>query len=399
MARRRGTPAWSLRPETVPTVDELLPTLAGLTNSRIYKRNAVEVIINGYIFDAILRDIDNASNTIHIETFVWCEGELEQRIKDALLAATSRGVIVRLIVDGVGSRGRTSGIFDELREGGVQLHVFSPLSLFSIHRFNERTHRKLVIVDGRIGYTMGHGISDHWLGNASDENHYRDTGIRMRGAVVQGLQSVFASGWARNTAELLCGELIFPPQDEPGDVTLCVVGSTAGEDYSSVALAFTLAVASARQEILIQNPYFAPDQNVVGNLCKAARRGVSVTLMLPGRKTDSNMLRLAAKHLYPQLLEAGVTVLEYTPTLNHQKVMIVDGCLARVGSTNLDCRSLELNAEAGVIFHDANIAATLRKQFLADAQHCTPITNDVLDKRWWGQRIRSAGAYLIHGQL
>lgn len=399
MARRRGTPHWTLERETLPPIGDLMPTLAGLTNSRIYTGNAVEIITNGDIFEPILHDIEQAQDTVHLETFVWCKGELEQRFTDALLAAAKRGVTVRLMIDGVGSHNRSSGIFDTLRDGGVQLHVFSPLHLLSLHRFNERTHRKLVIVDGHIAYTMGHGISDYWLGNATDKKHYRDTGVRLTGPVVHGLQSVFAAGWARETCELLCGERIFPPQNTPGDVEMCVVASTAGEDYSNVALAFTLAISSARKEILIQNPYFAPDQNVVGMLCDAARQGISVKLMLPGRKTDSNLLRRAAQYLYPRLLDAGVTVLEYTPTLSHQKVMIVDGCLARVGSTNLDCRSLELNAEAGVIINNAQIATKLREQFMADARDCVTITHDDVRNRTWGSKLQAAGAYLIHGQL
>lgn len=398
-ARRRGTPEWTLDSDTVPPVSDLMATLSGLTNSRIYGGNAVEIYTNGDLFEPMFRDIDSARHTVHFETFVWWAGDVERRMADALIAAARRDVRVRMTVDGVGCNRRSPGIFDELRDGGVELQIFSPLKLVSLHRFNERTHRKLLIVDGRIGYTMGHGISDHWLGDAQDESHYRDTGVRLRGPVVHGLQSVFAAGWAAETNELLCGETIFPRQERSGDVDMCVVSSVAGEDYSNVALAFTLAIAAARQEILIQNPYFAPDRNVVRLLCEAVERGVSVTLMLPGNANDSNLVRLAAQHLYPELLNAGVRILEYKPTLSHQKVMIVDRYFARVGSTNLDCRSLELNAEAGVTIVDTEVANTLRAHFHRDATRCEEITLEDVRQRSWLGRVQSAGAYLFHGQL
>lgn len=397
LGRRRATPDYSWDEDDVPPIEELLCTLSGLTQSNVHEGNSVEVLVNDAIFDPMLADIAAANYSVHVETFVWWGGQLERRFADALIAASRRGVKVRVIADGIGALRRSRGIFDELKAAGVALHIFSPLTLFNVHRFNERTHRKLVIVDGRIGYTMGHGIADEWL--SESEEHFRDTGVRLTGPVVHGLQAVFAENWVSGTRELLFGDGVFPVLGRTGDVPMMVVASTAGEDYSKVELAFTAAIAAARREVLIQNPYFAPDRNVVKQLCETAARGVEITIMVPGSKIDNALLRHAARHLYPTLIEAGIRVLEYRPELSHQKVMIVDRVLARVGSTNLDCRSLELNDEAGVLMLDEGVARELRAQFVCDAEHCREVTLEQCKSRALPVRLWDAGAYMIHGQL
>ncbi|MBT8422303.1 MAG: cardiolipin synthase [Gammaproteobacteria bacterium] len=399
LGRRRATPPWQFDSKAMPEMSEIIPSLAGMTEGHWYEGNKVEVLTNGELFQPFLRDIDEAQKTVHLETFVWWAGDLEKRVADALIAAAGRGVEVRLMVDGVGSMKRTDGIFRKLRDGGVQLHVFSPLTLLKIHRFNERTHRKLLIVDGKVGYTMGHGIADEWLGNAQGQGSFRDTGVRLTGPIVHGLQTVFVTGWISETCEVLCGDAVFPSLKTAGDVPMSIVASAAGDQYSSVELAYSFCIAAAKREILIQNPYFAPDRNVVSLLCDAARRGVSVRLMLPGSSNDSNLIRRAAQYLYPQLLDAGVDVLEFTPTLLHQKVMVVDGELARIGSTNFDCRSLELNQEAGVAILNSEIAEQLRSQFFTDAQRCRRISKSEVDNYSLTTRALGAATYMIHAQL
>lgn len=399
LARRRRTPTWNIDSQILPHSADILPTLASLTNSQIFRDSAVEVIQNGAIFDRIIADFEAACESIHLETYVWEAGELERRLVDTFARATKRGVSVRLIIDDVGSNKRSPDIFDALRDAGVELRIFSPLTPMRLHRFNERTHRKLIVVDGKIGYAMGHGISDMWLGDAEDENHFRDTGVRIRGPAVRGLQSVFAREWAALAHELLYGPTVFPTLENAGGSDICVVSSSVGDRYSYVELAFSLAIATATEEILIQNPYFAPDPDIIELLGRAADRGVKVVLMLPGSSTDSYLLRLAARHLYPQLLQRGVSILEYQPTLSHQKVMIVDGILARVGSTNFDCRSLELNSEAGLIIKDEAVAAELKSEFLKDAGKCRPIRESDLKKVSLPARLAMAGVYMLHGQL
>lgn len=399
IGRRRRTPDWSWNQEFVPAIEDLQPALAGLTRSPIYEGNQVEVFTNGAIFEPLLDDIDNARHSVHLETFVWWGGDLEQRVAETLIQAAGRGVTVRVIVDGVGSMKRTTGVFDKMRAAGIGVEVFTPVRPWTVHRFNERTHRKLLIVDGRVGYTMGHGIGDEWLGDGRRENEFRDTGVRVTGPAVHGLQSVFAENWTSLSCELmLCGQC-FPALEPRGDTPVMVVSSSAGDDYSHVEIGFTAALASARNEILIQNPYFAPDSNVVKLLCETAQRGVAITLMVPGDAIDAQVLRRAARHLYPRMIDAGVRVLEYEPTLSHQKVMIVDQSWSRIGSTNLDCRSLELNEEAGVFIFSQRIAQQLRAQFFSDARYCAEVTRQACQQRSLPGRLCDAGAYLIHGQL
>lgn len=399
LARRRRTPNWQLDRGELPQPENLLPTLAGLAHSRIYPACSVRIFRNGTVFDAMLDDIAAARHTVHLETYIWESGAIEQRFVQALIEARERGVTVRMIVDGVGSFRRSDSRFRKLRDSGVRLHLFSPLALASLWRFNERTHRKLLIVDGAVAFTMGHGFSDKWLGNAEDSDHYRDTAVRLRGPCVHGLQAVFLSAWAAERHELVTGAGVFPDIDGAGPAGVAVVASNAGDYYSNVEVAFTLAIAMAKREILIQNPYFAPDQNVVQLLCDAAKRGVSVCLMLPGAITDSYLLRLAARYLYPQLLDAGVTLLEYEPTLLHQKVMVVDGVLSRIGSTNLDSRSLEINAEAGVVILDRDVAAELKAHFEEDRRVSRAISSDDLKKAPVLARFWTAAIYLFRAHL
>ncbi|MBT8143655.1 MAG: cardiolipin synthase B [Gammaproteobacteria bacterium] len=399
LGRRRRTPDWKWDQDAVPTITDLAATLSGLTRSPVYDGNSAEVFTNGAIFDPIFSDLEQAQHTINLETFVWWGGRLERRLADALLAACRRGVKVRVTADGVGAMKRSSGIFEELRAAGVRVEIYCPVRPWTLHRFNERTHRKLLIIDGRIGYTMGHGVADEWLGDAHSEDHFRDTGLRLQGPVVHGLQTVFAENWTQLTDELLVGDTVFPPLEESGNSVALVISSSSGDDFSNVEIGFAMALAAAREEILIQNPYFAPDRNVVRLMCETAARGVSIRLMVPGEAIDAQVLRRAARHLYPTLIEAGVEVMEYRPTLSHQKVMVIDGTWSRIGSTNLDCRSLELNEEAGVFICDTGIAATLRQQFIADTRHCTKINAEQCEQLGFTTRMFDAGAYLIHGQL
>lgn len=398
-ARRRVTRNWSFDLENIPSVEKIWPTFCGLTHCRPYPDSNAEIFLNGSIFSAMIRDIEAATRTIHFETYLWSAGVLENKIATAMIDAVGRGATVRMVIDGFGSNQRSSEVFDEMKAAGVRLHFFSPLRASSLHRFNERTHRKLLILDGTTAYTGGHGIEDKWLGDGKSKDEVRDTGVRLTGPVVHGLQSAFASGWASETDELLIGSDIFPDLSPKGTSHISVVSSAAGEPYSNVSLAFSLAIVAARREILIQNPYFAPDKHMISLLCDAASRGVSLKLMLPGRRTDSMPLRLAARHLYPQLLEAGVEIYEYIPSLSHQKVMVVDGKFARVGSTNLDCRSLELNAEAGIAALDSELAQELRRQFADDLEKCRRIRQSDLKKLSWLSHLGAAGLYFLRGQL
>jgi cardiolipin synthase len=380
--------------------DQVLPSIAGLTGSPIQSGNRVEVLQNGdEFFPALLGDIAAARQTIHIETYVWWEGEICRRIAEALAAKARQGVEVRLQLDAVGSKKGDDKLFEMMEDAGVRLSRFHPFSLSDLGLFNNRTHRKLAIFDGRVAYVFGHGFAEEWTGHAQDEKHWRDTGVRIQGPVVGAIQAVFAENWLEQTAEPIVGMKYFPPLGAVGSVRAHVTASSPQGGVSRLELLFKLAIATAQKELLIQNPYFIPDGEVAGLLEKAIRRGVDVRVMLPGAVTDSSVVRHAGHRRYEDLLRHGVKIYEYKTTLNHQKVMIVDGLWAHVGSTNFDDRSLDINDEASVGLIDPEVAGRLREAFSEDLKSCTEVTLAEWEERSAWHRLIDRVSYMINEQL
>jgi cardiolipin synthase len=399
LSRGRGTPFLKLRLEEFPPVHDALPMLAGLTESTVYEGNKAKVYQNGAAFTAMLEDISAATGSIHLETFVWCEGELENRFVEALAERARAGVHVRVLKDAVGGSRGSEKARCTLCESGVEMADYCAPRWWNIGRFNSRTHRKLLVIDGRIAYTFGHGISDQWLGDGEDREHWRDTALRLEGPVVHGLQTVFAQNWVEETHSLPISGNAFPRVERVGDTPAHVVSSASGDAVSSVAMLYTVAIACARKEVLIQNPYFAPNPGVVELFAMLVRRGVRVHLMVPGKHTDSPFVRRAGCHLYSRLLEAGVRVYEYDRTLIHQKIVVIDGAWAHVGSTNFDARSLALNEEIGVGLLDRAVALDLKQAFERDLQFCREWKLEDWRRRPAGDRLFDRFAYLLHDQL
>jgi cardiolipin synthase len=396
---RRRTPYLKLDLDALPPLAEGLQTLAGLTGGAVYEGNSATVLQNGALFPAMLADIRAARHTVHLETFVWTKGELERQFVDLLCEKARAGVVVRVLIDALGGSGASSAQLERLTAGKVHLGVYCRPRWWNLRRFNHRTHRKLLIVDGEIGYTFGHGVADQWLGNGEDENHWRDTAVRMRGPAVSALQAVFMENWIEETHEAPAGAGCFPRLERQGGISAHIVSSASGEAGSAVAVLYTVAIASARKEVIIQNPYFAPDDGVCELLVTMVKRGVAVHLMVPGKKTDSPFVRTAGAHLYETLLEGGVRIYEFQPTLLHQKIVVVDGVWSHVGSTNFDSRSLALNEEVGVGVLDADIAAQLKQAFAADLERSVELRLE----RWRRRPLLARGyswiAYQLHDQL
>lgn len=397
--RRRRTPYLELDLDSLPPLEEGIGTLAGFTAGAVDTGNAVTVLQNGDLFPAMQADIRAARHTVHLETFVWTKGALETQFATQLCDKAREGVSVRLLVDAIGASDGGKDCFRQLEREPVEFAQYCRARWVNLRRFNQRTHRKLLIVDGRIGYVFGHGIADQWLGNGEDKEHWRDTAVRVEGPVVRALQSVFMENWVEETHRVPSGPGCFPSLEKKGDIAAHVFSSASGDSVSSVALAYTIAIASARREIIIQNPYFAPDDGVCELLGKMVERGVAVHLMVPGKHTDSPFVRDAGCHLYEDLLRAGVRVYEFEPTLLHQKIVIVDGVWSHVGSTNFDARSLALNEEVGIGILDRDIAGQLRAAFDADLQRSHEITLVNWRKRSWHARAWSWLAYQMHDQL
>lgn len=397
--RRRRIPRLRVDLDQMPSLEFGLATLAGLTGAPVHSSNSADLFQNGSLFDAMLADIDAAIHTVHLESFVWTAGTLEQRFVALLTAKAAAGVKVRVTIDAIGAGGADKKQLQRLVAGGVELSMYNRIGWWNLRRLNHRTHRKLLIIDGHIGYAFGHGISDQWLGDGQDKHHWRDTGVRVEGAVVQALQSVFMQNWIEETRRIPSGEGCFPKLAETGTIAAHVVSSDAGEAVSSVSLLYTLAIACARAEIIIQNPYFVPGPGVVELLAKMVERGVAVHLMVPGKHTDSRFVRRAGTHLYEGLMRAGVRLYEFEPTLIHQKIVIVDGIWSHIGSTNFDARSLALNEEVGLGLLDAGLAGQLKAAFEHDLQSSREMTLEQWRHRGWFRTIFAWFAYQLHEQL
>ena len=399
LTRSRGTPYLKLELDVLPEIPDALPTLAGLTESTVYDGNEATVFQNGSVFPAMLADIASATKSVHLETFVWCAGILENQFTDALCERARAGVKVRLLRDALGGSRGSKAALERLSKSGVTVSGYCEPRWWNIGRFNNRTHRKLLIVDGRIGYTFGHGVSDQWLGAGEDPEHWRDTAIRLEGPIVHGMQTVFAQNWVEETHTLPVDVVCFPRLDPVGSAPAHVVSSASGDAVSSVAMLYTVAIACARREVLIQNPYFAPNPGVVELFAMMVKRGVRVRLMVPGKHTDSPFVRRAGCHLYADLLEGGVELYEFDRTLIHQKIVVIDGQWAHVGSTNFDARSLALNEEIGIGILDERIAGELTRAFEDDLRACRQLDLATWRRRPFYDRLFDWLVYQLHDQL
>jgi cardiolipin synthase len=353
-----------VRVPAIEDFEQALPSIAVLAGSPLVAGNKVEVLQNGDgFFPPLFADIAGARRSIHLETYVWWQGEVCKRLAYALAKKAREGVEVRVTLDATGSHQGDDELFDMMKENGVKIALFHPVRLADLGLVNQRTHRKVAVVDGRVAYVFGHGIADEWTGHAQDEKHWRDTGVRLQGPIVNSVQAVFAENWMDTTAEVLFGNRYFPAQPIAGSVRAHMTASSPSGGVSRMELLDKMAIASAKERLVIQNPYFIPDDELVALLEAAVKRGVDVILMIPGPVTDSSIVRHAGHRHFGELLEKGIKIFEFQRTLSHQKIMIVDGVWSLVGSTNFDDRSLDINDEASVGLIDRGVAAELEAAF------------------------------------
>lgn len=360
----------------------LLPSMAALTWGHVTEGNLVEVVQNSTFFDALLGDVAAARQSIHLETFLWRDGAVSERVSEALARAAMRGIEVRVLVDQRGAKQTSPEVWARMRAAGVEFRVFHRMRFREFGRYNQRDHRKIAVIDSRTGYTFGHGIADMWGGSADQPAGWRDTAARFTGPVVNELQAAFFDNWSSTMGEALAGERYFPPQPRSGSTPAFVAYVRQPETPSAVQRLYYLAIAAARREIILQNPYFLPDRQALALFRAAVKRGVAVSIMLPTADTsDFSIVQHASHHYYGPLLEMGVVVAEYTRCGLHQKVMIVDGEWCSIGSTNFDPRSFRINEEITVAMCDGRIAAELRAAWEADMQHA-----DVWSYERWRSR-------------
>ena len=378
----------------------LLPSIAGLTQASIDTGNRVQILQNGDgFFTALFRDIAAAKESVHLEMYIWWEGKLANELTTLLARKAREGVEVRVLVDGSGGR-KISKVEDQLKGAGVQVALFHPVRFSNLGRINNRDHRKIVVIDGRIGFIGGHGIGDEWTGNAQDKKHWRDTGMRAEGPVVNRLQAAFCENWIEETGEILAGDMYFPRPALMGTTSTHVAYTSPSGSVSSVQLLYYLAIEAARREVIIQNPYLLPETDAIDALERAVKRGVKVMIMVPSTEsTDSPVVQHASHHRFGNLLKRGVRIWEYDRTLLHQKIMVVDDTWSCVGSTNFDARSFEVNDEISVGIVDPSIAAQLKAAFGQDLRYARERHFEEWSNRGLWHKLKDGLAYLANEQL
>lgn len=384
-----------------PGVQALLPSIVNLTQGSLEEGNRVELVQNGdQFFPRLMQDIANAKQTVNVESYIWWEGPVCDQLAALLAQKARQGVQVRLLVDSSGGHKMSGEVEETLKDSGVKLAKFHPPRISNIARMNNRDHRKIQVIDGRIGYVGGFGIAKEWTGHGQDKDHWRDTGIRVEGPLVGKLQAAFSENWIEETGEIPAGPTIFPPLQPAGPTSAHVAYTSPTGSATSVQILHYLALSAAQRKITIQNPYLLPDHDTVDVLSKAVKRGVDVRIMVPSADaTDSPIVQHASHHRYGVLLKNGVKIYEYQRTLLHQKVVTVDDVWSAVGSTNFDARSFQLNDEVSVGVVDPNIAAGLEQAFADDMKDAKQETLKEWEGRSLWHKMLDGLAYVAHEQL
>jgi cardiolipin synthase A/B len=362
--------------------------------------NRVTTLINGdRIFPPMLAAIRAAKISVTFETFV-IRDPIGGAFCEALAAAAARGVTVCILIDWLGSRGMDPQLIEATRQAGCDLQLYHPPTWFHLGRLNNRTHRKVLIVDGVIGFTGGVGMGNEWLGDAQDEAHWRESHYQVEGPVVAQMQAVFVDNWIKATGRVLHGPEFFPlTHANAGDMDAQMFGSSPVGGSESMHLMILLALTAAQKSIDIENAYFVPDRLTAEALAVAARRGVRVRIVVPGKFTDARVGRWAAQALYGDLLDAGVEIYEYQPTMIHCKVLVIDGTWTSVGSANFDDRSFRLNDEANLNVFSSDLAAEQIRYIEADIASSKRMVLRRWVRRSSTRRIYESLALLLRSQL
>jgi len=344
--------------------------------------NRVTALQNGdEIFPAMLEAIRGAKRSITFETYIYWSGRIGEEFTQALSERAQAGVRVNVTVDWAGSIKMDEDLVDRMQRAGVRVRHYRPLHWYNLGRLNNRTHRKLLVVDGVIGFTGGVGIADQWLGHAEDPKHWRESHFRIEGPAVAQMQAAFNDNWIKTTGEVLNGEPYFPPLEKVGEMDAHLFIASPAGGSESMHLMYLMAIEASTQSIDLAASYFVPDELAVRSLLAARKRGVRIRILLPGPHTDSDTVRIASKAEWGPLLQAGVEISEYQPTMLHTKLLVVDNEMVSVGSTNFDIRSFQLNDEASLNIYDTNFAEAMTRVFEDDLRQGRQYSYEM-----WAQR-------------
>ena len=402
----RGSPVrrvLSMNQEQLPGVRDslFLRTLELFAGMQIEPGNKLEVLANGATYPRLWQDIRSAQQTITVQMYFSKPGAVADSMAKILAEKARAKVRVLLLLDAFGSQGLEGVWSDNLKKAGVEVAWLRPLHWYTLHKAAQRSHVRVVVVDGRVGYTGGFGLADYWLGDGKSEDEWRESNARFEGPSVAQLQATFSSGWAEATGELVTGDLFFPPPAfaEAGTIEAGVlhsvptIGSTPAERF------LALSITGARRTLYISNSYFVPDDDFRNLLVRAAKRGVDVRVLTAGDKSDVKTTVYAGRARYPELLKGGVRVYEYVPTMMHAKTFVVDGVWSTVGSLNFDNRSLVFNNESNIVALDERVGATLDSLFLEDLRYSKEIKLAEFEQRSLFEKMLEWGANTLQRLL
>jgi cardiolipin synthase len=355
------------------------PTIEAHTDAPIVGGNRIDILLNGdETFPAMLREIRNAKSTITFAQYLYEDGSIARELAQAFAERCRAGISAEILLDSYGSNKAPSEILKTMKEAGCRVERFRRVKAegiifpWKLLRYNYRSHRRILVIDGRVGFTGGYGISEAWTGNGRTPEHWRDTNVRIEGPVVKSLQAAFAESWLEATGAAIGGDIYFPRLEARGNVPAQIVKSSpTGGSFQNYML-YLLSISSAKKTIVITNPYFIPDEVMTEALVKAAARGVRVVLLLPG-KIDSQLTYTMSRNRYGPLLLGGIEIFEYQVSLLHAKTMVVDGVWATIGSTNFDNRSFAFNQEINLTVYDRAVAGRLEEIFREDLKYAKQI--------------------------
>jgi cardiolipin synthase A/B len=399
--RREGAFGYELT-ESVPVDSpEFLRATEALTGAPVAHGNEAELLINGdQIFPAFLETVSSAERTLNVQTYVYWRGEIAREVAGAICDRAREGVECRVILDALGAAKMERDLIGEMKKAGVEVIRLRPPKPYAVRRIANRTHRRLLVADGRVGMTGGVGIAAEWTGDAQDPDHWRDTHVRVRGPVVRGMQGAFAENWLEGTGEVLAGEEHLPelkPLNDNGAMQL--VRSSAKVGDTNVEALYYLAIASARRSMDLTAAYFVPRPAFTEALAKAAGRGVDVRILVPGPHIDKGLARVAGRAAYEPLLDAGARIFEYQPTMLHAKSLVVDGAWASVGTVNFDNRSFQLHDEVTLCVWDERFAGRLHEAFEHDLERSEEIDPRRWEHRSPQRRLSEAATKLLRREL
>ena len=400
IAPSAAPPRFGLDHEFPVDSGEFVGTVAGASGSPFLEGNTLELLNNGDAFyPPMLKAIEQAEHSITIEAYIYWAGEIGAVFAEALAERAKAGCPVKILLDAIGSASIGSEILDVLEAGGCQVAWYNPIRWYTLGRFNNRTHRKSLIVDGAVAFTGGAGIADHWRGNARGPHEWRDMQIRLEGPAVVPLQTGFAHNWQQTTGELVSGDAYYPIPGNRGPLAVQTLLSSPETGASNVRTMYYLSIVCARESIYIANPYFVPDPVAIETLIEAKERGVDVRIMVSGIRNDNWLARHNSVRLFGRLLKAGIEIQEFNRTMLHHKTMVVDRRWVTLGTANFDNRSFAHNEESNVCVFDRALADQLHAIFLDDLSGCERVTLERWSRRGALARMQEVVAAFLQEQV